>query len=59
VKEIKESQKREREEEELRKQFISTISHALRTPLPVIRQHVHTVRKDPASSQGQVSLSVI
>lgn len=59
VKELKESQKREREEEELRKQFISTISHDLRTPLTVIRQHVHTVRKDPASSQGQVSLSVI
>jgi signal transduction histidine kinase len=59
VKELKESQKREREEEELRKQFISTISHDLRTPLTVIRQHVHTVRKNPASSQGQFSLSVI
>lgn len=59
VKELKESQQREREEEELRKQFISTISHDLRTPLTVIRQHVHTVRNNPASPQGQVSLSVI
>ncbi|UVI29028.1 HAMP domain-containing sensor histidine kinase [Paenibacillus spongiae] len=59
VRELKDSRNREREEEELRKQFISNISHDLRTPLTVIRQHAHTVRKDPASSQGQASLSVI
>lgn len=59
VRQLKDSRNREREEEELRKQFISNISHDLRTPLTVIRQHAHTVRKDPASSQGQASLSVI
>ena len=57
--ELKESQQREREEEELRKQFISNISHDLRTPLTVIRQHVHSVRSNPAASQEQTSLSII
>lgn len=57
--ELKESQQREREEEELRKQFISNISHDLRTPLTVIRQHVHSVRSNPAASQEPTSLSII
>ncbi|MCQ6562341.1 HAMP domain-containing sensor histidine kinase [Paenibacillus mendelii] len=59
VRELKDSRNRERKEEELRKQLISNISHDLRTPLTVIRQHTHTVRKAPASSQGQASLDVI
>lgn len=59
VRELKDSRNRERKEEELRKQLISNISHDLRTPLTVIRQHTHTVRKDPSSSRGQASLDVI
>ncbi|WP_145948105.1 HAMP domain-containing sensor histidine kinase [Paenibacillus sp. Y412MC10] len=59
VRELNDSRIRERQEEELRKQLISNISHDLRTPLTVIRQHAHTVRLDPASSQGQASLNVI
>lgn len=59
IRELRASRNRERKEEELSKQLISNISHDLRTPLTVIRQHAHTIRKDPASSQGQASLDII
>lgn len=52
------SLKREREEEELRKRLIANLSHDLRTPLTVIRGHVHTLQKEPLSDRGQELLKL-
>ncbi|WP_246469248.1 sensor histidine kinase [Cohnella nanjingensis] len=59
VDQLRRSREREREEESLRSQFIASISHDLRTPLTVIRQHAYVVQKNPASPQGISSMEVI
>ena len=56
---LKRSREREEQEEILRKQLTANISHDLRTPLTVMRQHVYTVQKAPSSSKGTDSLKVI
>ena len=59
ISQLKRSREREKQEEILRKQLIANISHDLRTPLTVIRQHVYTVQKAPSSPKGTDSLKVI
>ncbi|WP_223285576.1 sensor histidine kinase [Paenibacillus sp. PL91] len=55
---LKTMRESERLEEELRKQLIANLSHDLRTPLTVIRQHVHTLLKMP-SDPSHGSLRII
>lgn len=53
------SRDREKKEENLRKQLIANISHDLRTPLTVMRQHVYSARKYPISSEQIESLQIV
>ncbi|MCP3741868.1 HAMP domain-containing histidine kinase [Rossellomorea sp. BNER] len=53
------SRNRELEEERLRKQLIANISHDLRTPLTIIRQHAYSVQNNPSSPTGAKSMDVI
>ncbi|MBA9083904.1 signal transduction histidine kinase [Fontibacillus solani] len=59
VDELEDSRKREIEEETLRKDLISNLSHDLRTPLTVLGSHLYSLRKEPLSEQGQQSLSLM
>ncbi|AHV95261.1 sensor histidine kinase [Paenibacillus sabinae] len=59
VEELKDSRRREREEEELRKRLIADLSHDLRTPLTVVRSHLFEVGKEPLSPQGKESLNLM
>lgn len=47
--ELKIMRESEKQEEELRKQLVANLSHDLRTPLTVIRQHVLTLHQMPAA----------
>ncbi|MGO4530007.1 ATP-binding protein [Paenibacillus sp. 2TAF8] len=51
------SRQREREEEQLRKRLVAGLSHDLRTPLTVIRGHMHALHKENLSEQGVHALS--
>lgn len=59
VAKLDESRKREIEEEELRKRLVSNLSHDLRTPLTVIRSHIHVMTKESLTPQGQQSLELM
>lgn len=59
IEELENSRKREQQEEILRKQLISNISHDLRTPLTTIRGHAYSLQKEPLSTKGKNSLLVI
>ncbi|MBT2765209.1 HAMP domain-containing sensor histidine kinase [Paenibacillus sp. ISL-20] len=56
---LEEGQRRQREEEELRKSLIANLSHDLRTPLTVIRSHIFSMEREPLSEKGKASLSLI
>ncbi|NMI05188.1 HAMP domain-containing histidine kinase [Paenibacillus sp. SZ31] len=56
VHQLSDSRYREREEEQLRKRLIAGLSHDLRTPLTVIRGHMHALHKEALSEQGDRSL---
>ncbi|WP_336764102.1 sensor histidine kinase [Paenibacillus sp. USHLN196] len=56
VHQLTDSHHREREEELLRKRLIAGLSHDLRTPLTVIRGHMHALHKENLSEQGIHSL---
>lgn len=56
---LEEGQRRQREEEELRKSLIASLSHDLRTPLTVIRSHIFSMEGEPLSGKGKESLSLI
>ncbi|KOP65201.1 histidine kinase [Bacillus sp. FJAT-18019] len=56
---LEEGQRRQREEEELRKSLIASLSHDLRTPLTVIRSHIFSMEREPLSAKGKESLSLI
>ncbi|MGG4131790.1 HAMP domain-containing sensor histidine kinase [Paenibacillus illinoisensis] len=57
VYQLTESRHREREEEQFRKRLIAGLSHDLRTPLTVIRGHMHTLHKEALSDKGISSIS--
>ncbi|MEK3986100.1 histidine kinase dimerization/phospho-acceptor domain-containing protein [Paenibacillus sp. FSL K6-3166] len=59
VAKLDESRKREIEEEELRKRLVSNLSHDLRTPLTVIRSHIHVMTKESLTPKGQQSLELM
>jgi signal transduction histidine kinase len=53
------SKKREQEEERLRKELISSLSHDLRTPLTTIRGHAYSLQKEQLTPKGKESLHLI
>lgn len=57
VHQLTDSLQREREEEQLRKRLVAGLSHDLRTPLTVIRGHMHALHKENLSDQGVRALS--
>ncbi|WP_410981613.1 histidine kinase dimerization/phospho-acceptor domain-containing protein [Bacillus cereus] len=59
INQLKDSRKREKEEEYLRKQLIANISHDLRTPLTVIRQHAYSIQNNPSSLKATASVQII
>ncbi|WP_019913975.1 sensor histidine kinase [Paenibacillus sp. HW567] len=59
VTELTASRAREAEEEGLRKRLVSDLSHDLRTPLTVIRSHLHVLGKESLTSRGQESLKLM
>lgn len=59
INQLKCSRDREKKEENLRKQLIANISHDLRTPLTVMRQHVYSAKKYPTSFAGIESLHIV
>ncbi|WP_379128108.1 sensor histidine kinase [Paenibacillus sp. sgz500958] len=59
VTELKDSRRRELEEEGLRKRLISDLSHDLRTPLTVVRSHVYTLGTESLSEEGRQSLRLM
>lgn len=59
VTELAASRAREAEEEGLRKTLVSDLSHDLRTPLTVIRSHLHVLGKEGLSPRGQDSLALM
>lgn len=56
---LEESRRRELEDDALRKRLVSNLSHDLRTPLTVIRSHIHVMNKESLTSQGQQSLKLM
>lgn len=59
VAKLDDSRRRELEEEDLRKRLVSNLSHDLRTPLTVVRSHIHVLTKEKLTSQGQQSLQLM
>ncbi|MBW4085312.1 HAMP domain-containing sensor histidine kinase [Paenibacillus sp. S150] len=59
VAELAASRLREAEEEGLRKRLVSGLSHDLRTPLTVIRSHLHILGKEELSGRGRESLRLM
>lgn len=56
---VQESRAREKEEEELRKGLIASLSHDLRTPLTTLRGHAYRLQREELSEEGRRSLGVI
>lgn len=59
VAKLEDSRRRELEEEELRKRLVSNLSHDLRTPLTVIRSHIHVLTKENLTVQAHQSLQLM
>lgn len=59
VTELAASRTREAEEEGLRKRLVSDLSHDLRTPLTVIRSHLHVLGKETLTPRGRESLNLM
>lgn len=56
---LHDSRRKEQEEEELRKNLISNLSHDLRTPLTVLGGQLYSFRKEPLSPAGKETLELM
>ncbi|MFD1736512.1 histidine kinase dimerization/phospho-acceptor domain-containing protein [Bacillus salitolerans] len=52
IKELEESRKKEKQEEQLRHQLIANLSHDLRTPLTVLRGNLYSLKKEIPSKES-------
>lgn len=59
VAQLEHGRRRQLEEEELRKSLIANLSHDLRTPLTVIRGHLHALQEETLSEKGKESVTRI
>ena len=59
VNELGESREREKQEEKLRRELISNLSHDLRTPLTIIRGHLASMRQEALTARGKEALESI
>ncbi|WP_151735651.1 sensor histidine kinase ['Paenibacillus yunnanensis' Narsing Rao et al. 2020] len=59
IAELTASRQREAEEEGLRRRLVADLSHDLRTPLTVIRSHLHVLGKEEVSPRGKESLQLM
>lgn len=57
--ELRESKKREQEEEQLRRELIASLSHDLRTPLTKLRAQAFSLRKESLSPEGTRSIRML
>lgn len=57
--ELRESKKREQEEEQLRRELIASLSHDLRTPLTKLRAQAFSLRKESLSPEGKRSIGML
>ncbi|WP_226670425.1 sensor histidine kinase [Metabacillus litoralis] len=59
IKELEQSNQREQEQEQLRKNLIANLSHDLRTPLTTIRAQLENVKNEVKTTKGTEALSSI
>lgn len=59
VRELRESKKREQEEEQLRRELIANLSHDLRTPLTKINAQTYSLAKEKLSPTASKALTVL
>lgn len=59
VRELGESREREKQEEKLRRELISNLSHDLRTPLTIIRGHLASMKQETLTARGKEALASI
>ncbi|MGG3622041.1 HAMP domain-containing sensor histidine kinase [Bacillus gobiensis] len=59
VVELEKSRKREQEEESLRRQLISNLSHDLRTPLTTLQAHTYSLSRERLSDTGRESVQIL
>ncbi|MBT2689671.1 HAMP domain-containing histidine kinase [Bacillus sp. ISL-47] len=59
VVELKESKRREQEEEQLRRELIANLSHDLRTPLTKINAQTYSIAKEDLSPEGKQAVKAL
>ncbi|MDF2036982.1 HAMP domain-containing sensor histidine kinase [Cytobacillus oceanisediminis] len=59
VGELKESKRREQEEEQLRRELIANLSHDLRTPLTKINAQTYSIAKENLSPEGKRAVKAL